>query len=208
MVNSRWERGETDNPTRQEPCPDLGWGTKKDPTGGNRSGREGEAMTDNSVPPGEGSVNALEEQLRTVALRRDIYSISKGIMDNRRHAFDVANADTIREVEVARTEMASAEMETRLLAVQIYAETGSKQPHAGVGIRVTTKLAYSRAAALEWAQHHRIALALDTKAFEGLAKASPNTFPIVTFTQEPTATIAADLTTALGIQPVAEGGSE
>lgn len=159
------------------------------------------------VTPGEGSVNSLEAQLRTVAHRRESYAIAKGYMDGRRRDFESANSTAILTVEEARTQLASAEMEARDLALAAYAATGSKQPHRGVGIRVVTRPLYDDAGALVWAKEHNLALKLDIKAFETLAK-NGACGTLVVFKQEPTATISSDLAAALGIEPVAEGGSE
>lgn len=164
-------------------------------------------MTNPTVTPGEGSVNALADQLRHVAVAREAYAIAKSYMDGRRRLFEEANADAISAVEDIRAEMAAAEMEARGLALMAYAATGSKQPHAGVGIRVTTRMVYDHHLALDWAIDHHMALGLDVKAFEGIAKTGV-AGSFVTFTQEPTATIAADLSKALGLEPVAGGGSE
>ena len=83
------------------------------------------------------------------------------------------------------------EDQLRLLTIAAYNLTGNKQPVPGVGIRESTKLDYEPGAALRWATEHKIALSLDKKAFEGIAKTSQLDF--VTSRTEIQATIATDL---------------
>jgi hypothetical protein len=82
----------------------------------------------------------------------------------------------------------------RELALADFKATGSKKPHPGVGIRVSTKLVYDPAVALDWAKTNvPAALVLDTKTFEGFVKASTAPVTFVSIVETPTATIATDL---------------
>ena len=85
------------------------------------------------------------------------------------------------------------EEETRLrsMIADNYDATGDKRPHPALGVRETTKLTYDDKLALAWAKEHDMALALDKKAFEKIAKASPPNF--VTEVVDIVATIATDL---------------
>ena len=83
------------------------------------------------------------------------------------------------------------ESQLREMAVKVFGETGDKQVAPGVGIRVRTVLNYESKDAMEWAVKHELALKLDPSAFEKIAKTSNLSF--VTITEEPTATIAAEL---------------
>jgi hypothetical protein len=56
----------------------------------------------------------------------------------------------------------------------------------------TSALVYDAAEALEWAKAHDMALALDKKAFETIAKASP--LPFVTVEESVTVTLPTDTT--------------
>lgn len=61
-----------------------------------------------------------------------------------------------------------------------YAADPSKKTVApGLSVRVTKRAVYDKAAALEWAKAHGLALALDAKAFEKIADVQPIDF--VTF---------------------------
>jgi hypothetical protein len=80
------------------------------------------------------------------------------------------------------------------LALSDFKATGSKKPHPGVGIRVSTKLAYDPAVALDWAKTNLpAALVLDTKTFEAFVKATTVPVTFVSVTETPSATIATDL---------------
>ena len=89
-----------------------------------------------------------------------------------------------------------AEEEVRDAALAAYALSGEKRLCAGLGIRVETRLNYPPERATEWAIEHKLALKLDTPAFEQIARVSPPFFVVVR--QEPVATIATDLDKAIG----------
>ncbi len=88
-----------------------------------------------------------------------------------------------------------AEASLRALTIKAYLETGNKNPVPGVGIRERVVLQYDGKVAFDWAKAHKMALMLDTKAFEKIAKADPPDF-VLTIT-EPQATIATDLSNIL-----------
>ena len=83
----------------------------------------------------------------------------------------------------------------RDMTLAAYHKTGSKHPAPGVEVRLVQQLDYDPALALIWAMDKRLALRLDPKAFEKLAKAMPLDF--VTITEVPQATIAGDLDAVL-----------
>jgi hypothetical protein len=66
------------------------------------------------------------------------------------------------------------ERDIRREAVEAFYASGGtdKHPAPGVGIRVSSRLVYSPAAALDWAVNHRMALILDVKTFEAVADAA------------------------------------
>ncbi len=81
-----------------------------------------------------------------------------------------------------------AEATLRELALVIYQRTAQKTVHPGVKIREVPQLTYDPHHALEWAMEHRMALTLDAKAFERIAKAA--SLPFVQVVVEPQATLA------------------
>ena len=93
--------------------------------------------------------------------------------------------------EALRAKANETEAALREEAVSVYRATGDKKPAPGVGIRVMTRKVYSEKNAIVWCRTYApvcIKEVLDKKAFEAL---SPE--DIVTIQEEPTATIAKDL---------------
>lgn len=88
-----------------------------------------------------------------------------------------ANAELIEELNVISQQADAKEKELRAAVVGAYqANPVSKTVAPGLSVRVTEKLVYDKAAALSWAKAHDLALALDAKAFEAIAKAQPLEF--------------------------------
>ena len=102
-----------------------------------------------------------------------------------------ANQPLIDHESNAKSACQEAETELREMTLQEYVETGNKSPLPGIGIRIMTRLNYESQKAMEWAMEHKLALKLDSSAFEKIAKTS--NLPFVSITDEPTATIATEL---------------
>ena len=133
----------------------------------------------------------LEEQIKVVVEARRISQIA---VDNKKllvkeweKKYSGFLADCLANLNV----VSEAEDKLRELTLQAYAETGDKAPAVGVGIRERTVLTYDGKVAFDWAKAHKMALKLDSKAFEKIAKADPPDF--VKITSEPQATIATNL---------------
>jgi len=101
------------------------------------------------------------------------------------------NQSLLDNEKVAKDTCQEAETKLRGMALLSYALTGDKVVAPGVGIRVMTKLSYDAKDAMEWATKHQLALRLDIAAFEKMAKM--NNLPFVIITEEPQATLAAEL---------------
>ena len=85
-----------------------------------------------------------------------------------------ANAELIEELNVIGQQADAKEKELRAAVLAAYqANPTSKTVAPGLSVRVTSKLVYNKDAALAWAKAHDLALALDVKAFEAIAKAQP-----------------------------------
>jgi len=93
--------------------------------------------------------------------------------------------------KTAKETCQEAEGKLREMAIETYLKTLDKAVAPGVSIRMMTKLSYDAKVALNWAMHHELALKLDATAFEKIAKTSNMSF--VTISEEPTATIATEL---------------
>ncbi len=136
-------------------------------------------------------IEQLQEQIKVVVKARQQ---SQGLNDRRKALYDdlqMMHSNLFSDMVVAKTLVENEEMLLRELTLQAYAETGNKTPAVGVGIREVTKLNYDGKVAFDWAKSHKMALQLDKKAFEKIAKADTPDF--VTISQEPQATIATNL---------------
>jgi len=103
------------------------------------------------------------------------------------------NAEILAMESETKESVAIEEARLRELTLAIFKETGEKHPAPEVGIREVDKLIYEPLAALFWATEHKLALKLDTPAFEKIVKASPANFPFVDIDQVATATIATNI---------------
>ena len=134
---------------------------------------------------------SLLDQIKRVAEARQ----TKEALVQERNAllaqWEVENAGLITQLKDWSEACQQEEELLRELTIKAYNETGSKAPAPGVGIRERIVLQYDGKVAFDWAKAHKIALMLDTKAFEKIAKADPPDF--VKITTEPQATIATNL---------------
>ena len=135
----------------------------------------------------------LEEQIKVVA---EVRAKADRMADKKRvsyQAWEAQNRVGLDELIAVEQEVKDNEATLRNLTLKAYAETGNKAPAPGVGIREVTILEYDKKIAFDWAKSHKMALQLDKKAFEKIAKADTPDF--VTITTEPQATIATNLET-------------
>lgn len=141
------------------------------------------------------SITALQEQIKNVARARQeaqrlveekAMKLKEWEADNELFLGAVKDATEYRDAQ---------ENQLRELTLAVYAETGDKKPCEGVGIRERIVLQYDGKVAFDWAKAHKIALMLDTKAFEKIAKADPPDF--VKTIIEPQSTISTDLSAVL-----------
>lgn len=136
-------------------------------------------------------IEQLQEQIKVVVQAREL---AQGANEAKKLAvseWETQHADLLNSVALLGQQQGEAEARLRELTLQAYAETGNKAPTEGVGIRERTVLTYENKIAFDWAKAHKIALKLDTSAFEKIAKADPPDF--VKITTEPQATIATNL---------------
>ena len=136
-------------------------------------------------------IAALQEQIKQVARARQEAQRLADEKMGKLKAWEDENQIFLDAVKVASEYRNEQENLLRELTLAIYAETGDKKPCEGVGIREITKLEYEVPLAQAWAVEHRIALQLDRKAFEAIAKTTPLDF--VTSRVEAQATISQDL---------------
>ncbi len=133
----------------------------------------------------------LEEQIAVVAEVRAVAKMISGVVKEARLEWEEANSPILQQDSLAREDVSVAEDLLRALTLIDYGVTGNKAPAVGVGIREVIKLDYDQKVAFDWAKSHKMALKLDTSAFEKIIKATPVDF--VKITTEPQATIATNL---------------
>lgn len=110
--------------------------------------------------------------------------------------FREIHAELLHQIDEAKIDAREAEDALRAAGFAEYEATGTKKLPCGLGVRVITKLDYDPVVALEWAKAHGLALTLDTKAFEKIAKADRPDF--VSLVEVPTVTLPSDSAKLLG----------
>ena len=86
------------------------------------------------------------------------------------------NNELFSEVEKLAGQLNQTETEIREMALNEYCETGEKKLKFGVGIRILKQLLYEEAEAFAWAKEHSMALNLDKRAFDKIARADKMDF--------------------------------
>ena len=136
-------------------------------------------------------IEQLKTQIRLVAELRASAQRASEAKIAARVAWENENRQILDLAVFTAKNVEDAETILRQLTLQAYAETGNKAPAPGVGVREVTRLEYDPQVAYLWGLDHRMALKLDTTAFEKIAKASPLDF--VKMRGEAQATIATKL---------------
>jgi len=104
----------------------------------------------------------------------------------------VTHAELLSNLALTETSVSEKEYEIKAEALRLYnIDPSNRKPASGVEIKIFEELDYEIHLALIWAKEHDMALMLDTKAFEKIAKASPMEF--VQIVQVPKCQIASDL---------------
>jgi hypothetical protein len=133
----------------------------------------------------------LEDAIQMVITVRNQYHLIQSHVHQLREAWATQHADLLQEHARSREAMHQAEAMLRALAIELYQSTGSKDLAPGVKVREMTRLIYDPQTALSWALTHQMALALDVKTFEQLARVT--VLPFVRRWSEPQATLSSCL---------------
>jgi hypothetical protein len=141
-------------------------------------------------------MSELSDKLERLRVARNSLAMARARLSESKQAGEELNRHNILRVEVLADEVSTLEGDIRTMTVREWEETGSKKPVPGVAIRLLNKLDYDPTVALEWAKEHRLAVKLDTKIFESIAKTT--ILPFVTTRVVPQATIATDLGGVIG----------
>ncbi len=141
----------------------------------------------------------LQAQIKVVAeARRDMEKATAFVLELR-HKWERENKAYLLALVAVRLACEGAEDTLRALTLQAHAETGNKHPAPGVDIKETSEMRYDPKEAFAWACKHLMALQLDKKSFEGIAKSKtpPPDLDFVETAIVYQATIATDLDKAL-----------
>jgi hypothetical protein len=130
----------------------------------------------------------LDEAIQTVVAARMQYQAVHQQVQHLREAWATHYAPLLQDEALQKQTVRQAEEVLRRLAVEVYQSTKSKDIAPGVRVREMTRLTYDPQDALTWAIEHRLALSLDVKAFDQLARVT--TLPFVTYWIEPQATLS------------------
>jgi len=122
----------------------------------------------------------MKEQAARLADARLKHTELAAIYANQKRQWEESVAELSGFLAEAGTELMLAEESLRASGLSYYeANPGTKKLPYGVGIRVIETMLYESSDALTWAIEHNMALALDKKAFEKIAKVSPPEFVTV-----------------------------
>jgi len=110
-----------------------------------------------------------------------------------REDFQNSHADLFQRWTSAGLKVDEATLAVRTAGITAFRETGDLAPAPGIKIVMRNRLDYDPEEAKRWAMTHKMALTLDAREFEKLAKAAPANFDFVRQYQEPATTIATDL---------------
>ena len=144
------------------------------------------------------SLVTLDEAIQMVITARQQYSIVHTQVQELREAWASQYATLLQDEAQHKQTVHQVEATLRALALVIYQSTDRKEIAPGVKVRELTRLIYDPQEALTWAIAHQMALMLDVKAFEQLAKVTA--LPFVTRTTTLQATLSPCLP---GEQPAA-----
>ena len=112
-----------------------------------------------------------------------------------RKAWEASHAEELASAAAAEEQVTLADAALRAAVLETFKATGDVAPVLGCKVVQRTVLDYTEAEALAWAKSSGLALKLDVKAFEKVAKATA--IPGVTVRQEPSVTVATDLDAVL-----------
>jgi hypothetical protein len=140
----------------------------------------------------------LDEALQSVITARQQYHLVHTQVQQLREAWATQYATLLQDEALHKQTVHQVEATLRALALVIYQSTDRKEIAPGVKVREMTRLIYDPQEALTWAIAHQMALMLDVKAFEQLARVTP--LPFVTKTTALQATLSPCLP---GEQPAA-----
>ena len=100
----------------------------------------------------------------------------------KKELFEEQNKDTVNKINEMSEVLNQQKEIITTQAKEEYKQTSKKKLLGNIGIRIVKKLSYKANDALIWAKKHDMALSLDKKTFEKIAKTQP--LPFVDITED------------------------
>lgn len=116
--------------------------------------------------------NNLQEYIKC----KDILETLKDELRIRKAAFEAENEKLTDGIIKAQEQLENHKTIITKQAEEEYGATSQKKLLGGIGIRIVKILTYQPDEALIWAKKHDMALSLDKKTFESIAKTQPIPF--------------------------------
>lgn len=134
---------------------------------------------------------ALQQQFADVSERRAAANSQFNIrLEQLTKEWQSEHSELLAEYQEISLAASEKEGELRASVIEAYAADPSKKTVApGLSVRVAKKPVYDAEKALQWAMHHKLALALDKKAFEKIADSATD-IDFVTYDESVTAVIS------------------
>ena len=147
--------------------------------------------------------NELQETLAALAKARIDAEASKAELATAKAIFERNNARTINTARNDASRVEELDAKVRALALVAYTESKDTKPAPGISIGLNKKIAliYDAKRALAWARETNMAITLDVKAFEEIAKAANLEFVTKAEVETQRITIASDLTKFYDLPP-------
>ena len=142
---------------------------------------------DNTDQKEKDNQEVMREALIRISELRGTVTDDKRAKQQMYEDFEKANEGLFGVMRDKQEELTAIEEKLRTVALEEHLRTGEKKLYGGVGIRIAKVLGYDDKEALDWAIGHNMALQLDKRAFEKIAKTTP--VECVTITEVPKATI-------------------
>lgn len=109
----------------------------------------------------------------------------------KREAFEAENIELIDHIYTSQEQLDNHKEVITEQAKEEYEATSQKKLLGNIGIRITKVLTYELSEALSWAKKHDMALCLDKKIFEKIAKTDP--LPFVNISEDATVTFPKEI---------------
>lgn len=140
-----------------------------------------------TIREGKDNQEVMREALIRISELRETVTDDKEVKRQLYEDFEKSNGGLFEVMRNKQEELTAIEESLRVVALEEYEKTKEKKLYGGIGIRIAKVLGYNDKEALDWAMEHNMALQLNKRAFEKIAKSTPIEF--VTIKDAPKATI-------------------